>query len=70
LTELNAFGFLIKIKTISEFITDARLHLDSMTAPDPSFWDLKNFENLFRFLQVDENFRNSLLKKTSDQKSF
>jgi hypothetical protein len=34
LTELNAFGFLIKTKTISEFITGALLHLDYTTVSE------------------------------------
>ena len=66
LTELNAFGFLIKTKTISEFITGALLHLDYTTVSEYSSLGLKGFENLLRFLQVEESVINSLLKKTSD----
>lgn len=68
--ELNVFGFLIKTKSLPEFITGIRLHFHSMTVPADYSWDLKGFKNLLQFLKVEKNIKDSLLKKMSNQRNF
>lgn len=68
--KLNVFGFLIKTKSMREFIIGVRLHLSCFNIPDDFSWNLIGFDNLLQFLKVDKSTRNFLIKKTHHQKNF